>query len=89
MQNIDDKEIPAVSVACPAAFANVSVRDTCTQCRFFCAVANINPDPRLPWAQAHNVLCSFPRRLPVSDFIGPDEALEAIDKKAKTYGNIR
>lgn len=81
MQSIDENEIPeAAHVSCPAlSSAVVSVRETCAQCQFCRAVVNVNPDTRIPWAQQHNIVCQFPRRLPVVERVGAESAQQEIN----------
>lgn len=81
MLEIDEQDIPFVSVRCPALGAMVTVRDTCTRCKFLRAIAQTNPDPRLAWSQAHQLVCGYPQRLVMQEHTSPAVALDAISQK--------
>ena len=66
-RHIPSSDIPSgAMVSCPGlSQAAVRVADTCVACRFFGAIMQTNPDERLPWEQRHNMVCKYPRRLPM------------------------
>lgn len=77
---IDTNEIPEIKTPCPAnSNRHVSVKNTCTKCRFFKAVACANPDERLTWSERHRIVCQLPRNLPVVDEVNTEDALKKVE----------
>ena len=64
---IPSSDIPGgAMVSCPGLSQSaVRVSETCVHCRFFGAIMQTNSDERLPWEQRHNMVCKYPRRLPM------------------------